>query len=72
VSLKNWHIQHESTANRKPVNYDLLVLAELAARCFTVTKRHAEKFNHDCSAFATITLLYRHEECLGMTVMTQL
>jgi hypothetical protein len=46
----------------------LLLLAALAAHCFTITKRRAEKFSHDCSAFATIILLYR---LLFATIMKQ-
>jgi hypothetical protein len=37
----------------------LLLLAELAARCFTITKRRAEKFSNDFRTFARIIFLYR-------------
>ena len=61
INLSPRHIQSRQ-------NYYLLLLAELAAHCFAVTKRIAEKFSHDCSTFTRIILYYR---LLYATIMKQ-
>lgn len=42
----------------QPVKLLFVTVGRTGLRCFTITKSRAEKFNHDCSAFATIILLY--------------